>query len=534
MKFPRLSAADPLSRQLGACLILGGSNIEHVIDLVSYIAASAKSIDIILTKEKAEGFLAPASIDTRLLVCGGDGDISLVGLDITSLSHEYDNIFFVINDRYGIGYGNFIDIKDSLFPHAASYFYNSSREIFHDDPSHREFIKSSQISFDRTDILFAEIGKPTDCINILIDASYVTSTGRTGIGNYTFRMLKELSRASGIRIFALCQDKSVMNQTCIDCIFFGSTLGSAESKVRLMQIIEVFSIDVFISPYRAIPEGLRCKTILVVHDLIPLLFPDYFETSATYKYFDTCIRSTCKFVDFVVTVSRSTSRDVTELLGVPSTRIRTVYPGPGANLSCNPSSPPGLPPQGSTTFILYNGTIEPRKGILSLVSAYRMLRREFLRLGRSPPYLVLSGKYGWRCDAEKKVIKEMALDGVLHLGYVKDEELVYLYKAASLFVYPSTYEGFGLPILEAFSFGLPVVTFRNSALSEVGGDVAYFAKSQDAYGLYEALLFLSQSPIELERLRHEGFKRARQFSWERFQKEFCCILGELFPSSKIG
>lgn len=532
--FPRLSGANISPRtQVGACLILGGSNREHIGELVSIISSTAKSIDIVLSMVKTEGFRVSRSVNCRVLVFEGADNISKEGLSRADLRAHYDSIFFVVNNHYGIGYRNFLEIKDSLFPNAKSFFFNIARKFLYDAPSNRKVIYSFESMFDTDDVAQVISNKSRDIINVLIDASLVTTGGRTGIENYTLRMLEALDKIKGVRVFALCQDKALLRHTNVECIFFDFSHALSKTDARLKQVIDVFDIDLFISPYRAISIGLRCVTVLVVHDLIPILFPDFFETDATYRYFDARIRSSCEHVNLVITVSQSTSRDVIDLLGVPSIRVKTVYPGPGTAVSLNPVRPHGLNPVGKEAFILYNGTIEPRKGVAYLLSAYRMLRHEYERLQRPPPYLVLSGKFGWDCDAERELINKMSLSGVLHLGYVQDEELIYLYQSASLFVFPSTYEGFGLPILEAFTFGLPVLTFNNSSLSEIGEEAAYFAESQDALGLFQALLFLLQSPRELERLRGKGFERARQFSWDHYQSELCLIFKELFPNKSI-
>lgn len=532
--FPRATVVNPVGGFLGDSLILGGSNREHVFDLLQKVAESTASVDLVLTQSKAVGFSVAALPSTRVVVCDRTIDITLEGLESSSLRAGYDTVFFVVNNIYGVGYSNLVDIYAELFPRAKCFVFNVARQFFILDANYQIFLKSFSSRLAECDTSLVEEGRSCEELRLLVDASGVTAIGRTGIENYTLRMLESLAHVPGLKVYALCQDAGIFNGIGIEYIFFDSSFGINEQRDRLEKTIEAFEIDLFISPHRAIPAGLGIKSLLVVHDVIPMIFPDFFETTATRDYFDTSIRAACGFVDLIVADSDSTRNDIERVFGVSRDRIRVIYPGAGAAVTVSPAKPPMLDESSVDLFILYNGTIEPRKGVEQLLAAFRMLRKEFIKLGLPAPSLVLSGKFGWSCDVVRNLIIESRYEGVIHLGYVSDAELAYLYRTATVLVYPSSYEGFGLPVLEAFSFGLPVITFKNSSLSEVGGDAAYFARTQDAQGIYDALYFLLRTPSELERMRREGLERAKQFSWLHYKKDICSVLRELFPNNVLG
>jgi alpha-1,3-rhamnosyl/mannosyltransferase len=160
-------------------------------------------------------------------------------------------------------------------------------------------------------------------------------------------------------------------------------------------------------------------------------------------------------------------------------------------------------------FVLAAGTLEPRKNLLRLIRAHGALP---LELGRAQPLLVV-GPRGWE---EQEILRDAAgSDGVRLAGFVPDDDLAALYAGCSVFCYPSLYEGFGLPVLEAMAAGAAVVTSRVSSLPEVGGDAVAYADPEDERSIADALERLLRSPGERARLAALARERAGEFSWER-------------------
>ena len=223
--------------------------------------------------------------------------------------------------------------------------------------------------------------------------------------------------------------------------------------------------------------------------------------------------------DAIIAVSESTRTDIIERLRVPPQRVHVVYEA--ASAAFRPvedgASLDGIRRRYHVEgkFALYVGTIEPRKNLDRVVEALDQLRRQ----GAQVP-LLLAGEMGWKNTALMSRIAERGMeDCVRFLGYVPDEDLPGLISLATAFVYPSVYEGFGLPILEAMSCGTPVVTSRGGATGEVAGDAALTIDPGDVDEMAEAIGSLFTDADLHQRLSDAGRRRAAEFSWTRAAEE---------------
>jgi glycosyltransferase involved in cell wall biosynthesis len=268
----------------------------------------------------------------------------------------------------------------------------------------------------------------------------------------------------------------------------------------------------------AAPLAAGCPTVITIHDLSFLRFPRAFRWfNRIYLSFIT--RASARRAARVIAVSESTRQDVIRLCGVPGERVVTVPNGVSATFS--PASNAevgafrqrkGLPDR----FILFVGTLEPRKNLDRLVDAYAFLRQAGERI---PPLIIAGGK-GWFYQSIFRRVQELGLtDVVLFPGFIPPGELAWWYRAADVFVYPSYFEGFGLPVLEAMACGTPVVTSTASSLPEVAGDAALLVAPEDAVALATALGQVLHDLALCEDLRSRGLARAAQFSWVRTARE---------------
>jgi glycosyltransferase involved in cell wall biosynthesis len=258
-----------------------------------------------------------------------------------------------------------------------------------------------------------------------------------------------------------------------------------------------------------------CPVVVTVFDLSFLLFPSAF------KPFNRCYlrlmtRASVRRAKQVIAISESTRRDVIAWLGVPADRVRTIYCG--VDHSLQPASKSeiesfrrekGLPER----YVLFLGTLEPRKNVARLVEAFADLcaseRRETANV-----HLVLAGAKGWLCDSLYAQIDDLGMGDRIHLpGYVPEDEKRLWYSAATCFCYPSLYEGFGLPPLEAMACGVPVITSNLSSLPEVVGDAGITVPPKDALALKEALRRVLTEPTLRAELAEKGLARARRFTW---------------------
>jgi glycosyltransferase involved in cell wall biosynthesis len=248
----------------------------------------------------------------------------------------------------------------------------------------------------------------------------------------------------------------------------------AWEQLTLPALIRQRHIDVLHSPVNVLPILLpqHCAGVVTLHDLAFLRFPDILTRSKRLYHRAFTIRS-IRRATMVITVSDSTRQDAIELVGVPGEQVQTVYPCIDARFSNVPKDEElqSFREKHDLTsgYILYLGTLEPRKNITTLIEAYAQVRKTHA-IGEK---LVLAGGKGWLYDAIFERVQQLGLTSeVLFAGYVEDSEQALWYRAASVFVYPSLYEGFGVPVAEALACGTPVVTSNVSSLPEAGADVA--------------------------------------------------------------
>jgi glycosyltransferase involved in cell wall biosynthesis len=257
------------------------------------------------------------------------------------------------------------------------------------------------------------------------------------------------------------------------------------------------------------------RYVLTVHDLIPLLWPE----TVTWKhrtYFRVAIRRVTRRTDAVIVDAEAVKALVVERLGVDERRVHVVPIGVDAEVFRRPPPPVreavrrrfGL---AECPFVLFVGTVEPRKNVPMLVRAFERLQRT----GRlSGVRLVIAGPLGWQSDAARRTVDSLGLRDAVFTGPVSDEELVGLYSEASLFVFPSLYEGFGLPALEAMACGVPVVASDIPVLREVLGDAARFAAPTDVEGLANAMERVLTDEGERATLIERGRERVARFTWQ--------------------
>ena len=263
----------------------------------------------------------------------------------------------------------------------------------------------------------------------------------------------------------------------------------------------------------AAPLAAACPTVITVHDLSFLRYPHAFR-AFNRRYLSLFARLSTRRAARVIAVSESTRQDVIALCGVPAERVVTVPNGVGAEFQ--PAAPAevaafraarGLPDR----FILFLGTLEPRKNLRRLLEAYASLRAHH---GAALPPLVIAGGKGWFYEEIYAAAAELALlDAVIFPGYIPAEDLPWWYRAAELFVYPSIYEGFGLPVLEAMACGTPVVTSTASSLPEVAGDAARLVPPEDTDALADAIDGVLSTPVLREQMCEAGLRQAARFSW---------------------
>lgn len=259
----------------------------------------------------------------------------------------------------------------------------------------------------------------------------------------------------------------------------------------------------------------RTRSIVTLYDLSFYLYPEYFKPFHR-LYLQLGTRVSARRAERIVTISESTKRDAVRLLQIPPDKIDVAVPGVDAEFFQTIDAAAletfrrtkNLPDH----FILYLGTREPRKNIPSLLRAFALAKRQ-LKFSHA---LVLAGGRGWMDDAITQTIQETGLaNDVIVPGFVPHAELPLWYRAADCFVYPSQYEGFGMPPLEALAGGTPVITSNISSLPEAVGNAALLIDPQSPEQIADALVRVLNDAALRDDLTARGLRHARQFTWAR-------------------
>jgi len=288
----------------------------------------------------------------------------------------------------------------------------------------------------------------------------------------------------------------------------------AWEQLKLPSLLREKRIDVFHSPANVLPEMLpgNCAGVITLHDLAFLRFP-HVLTRSKRVYHRTFTMRSLQRATMIIANSNSTKKDAIELAGIPASRIQTVYPCIDERFSSvvhDEDIRIFRQAQGLTKgYFLYLGTLEPRKNITTLIEAYAHLRASY---GREEK-LVLAGGKGWLYDSIFEKVQKLGLESeVIFPGFVSDSEQLLWYHAASVFIYPSLYEGFGMPLAEALACGIPVVTSNVSSLPEVGVTLALTVDPHDEKAMAGAIYKTLTDESVRERCRTGGASVAQQFS----------------------
>jgi glycosyltransferase involved in cell wall biosynthesis len=283
---------------------------------------------------------------------------------------------------------------------------------------------------------------------------------------------------------------------------------------QIFQPLAIRQNDIDVLHAMAFTGPLLCESPLVttIYDLSFFRFPEIFRPFNRW-YLSRFTRLSARRAKRIIAISESTKKDVIHYLGVPEQRVDVIYCG--VDQAFRPVLAEnvqhirrqyGLPDR----FVLFLGTLEPRKNVELLIRAYGRWREE----DADVPHLVICGAKGWYFDRIFAAVENLGLeDFVVFTGYVAQADLPALYSAAELFVYPSKFEGFGLPVAEAMACGTPVITSNVSSLPEVGGDAALLVSPDDEQGLAENMRRVWRDAEFRQHLSESGKLQAKKFSW---------------------
>jgi glycosyltransferase involved in cell wall biosynthesis len=376
-------------------------------------------------------------------------------------------------------------------------------------------------------------------IRIGIDGKVISSQAG-GIGTSAFNLVRSCLRAAADRYPQMEFVIFTGRHTCS-----GVIQGANCTIDRHFQTVESSLLRLLLF----IPRGLRAQHIdlfhgldhlgvplfakvgryvATVHDMIPLLWPQW-VTRKHRLVVRAAYSRLPQQADMVITPSEATKADVVRHLRIDRQRVAVIpwgcderfQPVGDPELFAGVQQRYRLPAQ----YFLFVGTLEPRKNLSTLLHAYAMLRAE--GIGKDVK-LVVAGRAGWLYADIYDAVKSLALDEeVIFTGFVEDEDLPALYRGARLFVFPSLYEGFGLPILEAMASGIPVITSTAASMPEVAGDAAILVDPHDPQAIAEAMARLLAEDRLRQTLIQKGLDRARRFSWDTVAHDTLALYASL-------
>lgn len=355
---------------------------------------------------------------------------------------------------------------------------------------------------------------------ILIDATGIVKKP-TGLGKYSIYLLKSLLRNTDFQFSIFIQADIADNHPLADfekenIRFYPldiPVIGPKREFViyRMHEAINNHDLYHCLSSY--LPGfGVRIPSLVTIHDLKYLIFPQFFSNRVKALYYSWVIRRGIRNATRVIAVSRATKQDVGRLAGSLE-KIKVIHEAPTISSDGTAPLPDTLL---GKEFFLFVGENRPHKNILRIIAAYSKVERD---VGDQCPLFVFVGsKY-------EALMKRHACEKLIFLEPVPDETLASLYKHAYALVYPSLYEGFGLPILEAMELGAPVITSNCSAMPEVAGDAALLVDPRDIDQLAAAMISFVHDTGKRTRLINAGKHRVRQFSWDRAAHEIIELYG---------
>lgn len=334
-----------------------------------------------------------------------------------------------------------------------------------------------------------------------------------GVGEYTLFLIRELLRQDSRNEYVLFFSEQLPDQKIRALVgdrpqvrivkLPKPTLPFISAHIGVARIIVKAGLDVFHAPGGHLPYFYSGRAVITIHDLAILYHPEWFPESMIERFVSTRIllHRAVRRAQRIIVPSDSTAKDLKRFYGVGSERLRVI---PLASALPGESREPLNFPSGR--YLLFVGTIEPRKNLLRLLQAFQKIDDRDVRL-------ILVGKRGWK---DREIMEAIVkTERVEYLGYSSPEEKRWLMERALAFVFPSQYEGFGLPVLEAMSVGTPVITSKVSSLPEVIGNSALLVDPENEDGLRDALNHIIADNMLRAEFTARGRVLAATFSWSK-------------------
>jgi glycosyltransferase involved in cell wall biosynthesis len=351
-------------------------------------------------------------------------------------------------------------------------------------------------------------------MRVLITAEMLRNRVVTGVEQYTRQLIHALATIPDIELTLLCADpqQAATFGHQVQCLIYRPPAWLREFchvvlPPRRLGQFDIIHCPTVLAPFYGRPGP---QIVMTCHDLSPLIDPGW-HPLRNRLYFRHLLPLRLHVVDHFIAVSHSTRIDMERLYRIPQNRITAVYLGSPPMFSAAHGS--------KENYLLAVGTLEPRKNLKRVIQAFVYLKQHRENVADR---LLVVGTKGWYYGDIFEMLQRHA-DSVQFLGYVSDHELQHLYRKAKGLIYPSFYEGFGLPVLEAMASGCPVVTSDRSALPEIGGGAVLYVNPDNVLQIAAAMEQLLMDDALRRTLAERGLARASRFSWKRCAQETVAV-----------
>lgn len=377
-------------------------------------------------------------------------------------------------------------------------------------------------------------------MRIGIDISVLNEKNRTGVGVYAYELIKnylDIDKKNQIILFGFATFKTARyleslfksrNNIQIKIIKMPAkifkTLFLLWQKINFPKIENLIGdVDIYHSFNWYLPPQARGKAVATIFDITSIKYPE-FHQSTTIELDKLRFERIKENADLVIAISESAKQDFSKRF--KKSNVEVIYPSTQEifNQKLKLDKKIFKKYEIENDYILAVGTLEPRKNLISLIKAYLEIKTD--------KKLVLAGNMGWKNDGINNLIN-LNKDKIISTGFVNDKDLYQLYKNAFCFVYPSFYEGFGIPVLSALKLGVPVITSNTSSLPEVGGKAVLYIDPNNYKTIKNALKKLLKDKALVNKLKQKGKAQAKLFSYKKSARKLKRIYESLDTSSKI-
>jgi glycosyltransferase involved in cell wall biosynthesis len=342
-----------------------------------------------------------------------------------------------------------------------------------------------------------------------------------GIGTYIRNLLKQLARLDQQTEYVLlcrAEDADAVRALGPNFRPVAESAGhySIAEQIRIPFALRRHRVTLFHAPHYVLPPLVPCRSVVTIHDCIHLMFPQYLPNRLAWVYTRASMAAASRRADRILTVSETSKQDIMRLLDVPSGKITVIYNAIDERFHVAPPEEEvervRARYQLDEPFLLYAGNVKPHKNIERLIDAFALVHaRGFTRA----KLIVIGDEVSRYAGLRRKILRHKLHPHIRFLGFQPQETLAVMYRLATAFVFPSLYEGFGLPPVEAMASGTPVITSNVSSLPEVAGDAALLVDPYDPESIADGMArVLSDEALRAD-LSARGLARARSFSWEQ-------------------